>query len=112
MLPPVSEYLSREFQGTCDMRVTHRENTLRVATWLHCLDLAANYGRAVSVSLGVGDYDMGPLLEYFLTSRTSGLTFEEVTQRVSQENCQDAESSLRELLEWREELWEEIEFLA
>ena len=77
-MPPVSEYLSGEFQGTHDVRVMDRANTLRVGTWLHRLDLTANYGRSVSVSLDLGDYDMGPLLEYFLVPRTSDLTFEEV----------------------------------
>ena len=78
-MPPVSEYLPGEFQGPCDMRVTDQVNTLRVTTWLHHLDLTANYGRTISVSLDAEQYDMGPLLEYFLMLRTSGLTFEEVT---------------------------------
>ena len=94
------------------MRVTDQANTLRVATWLHRLDLATNYGRSVSISPDVEQYDMGPLLEYFLMPRTSGLTFKEVTQRVSQENCQDVEGSLRDLREQREELRQEIELLA
>ena len=77
-MPPISEYLPGEFQGPCDVRVKDQANTLHVATWLHCLDLTTNYGRAISVSLDVGQYDMGPLLEYFLMPRTSGLTFKEV----------------------------------
>ena len=87
-------------------------NTLHVATWLHCLDLTATYGRSVSESPDAGDYDMGPLLEYFLVPKTSGLTFEKIVRRVTQENHQDAESSLRELLEQREELWRAVEFLV
>ena len=55
---------------------------------------------------------MGPLLEYFLVPRTSGLTFKEVARRVAQENCQDIESSLQELLKHRQELWQAVEFLA
>ena len=98
-MPPVSEYLSREFQGCCDIRVTDQANTLHVATWLHRLDLAATYGRSVSISPVAEQYDIGPLLEYFLMPRTSGLTFEEVVRRVSQENCQDAEGSLQDLQE-------------
>ena len=107
MLPPVNSYLPGGFQGARDIRVKDQANILRVAAWLHHLDLAATYGRAVSESPDVGDYDMGPLLEYFLVPRTSGLTFEEVARRVAQE----VKSSLRELhLEW-EELWEAVEFL-
>ena len=79
LVPPISEYLPGEFQGPHDMRVMDQANTLHVATWLHCLDLTANYGRAVSVSLDAEQYDMGPLLEYFLMLRTSRLTFKEVT---------------------------------
>ena len=87
-------------------------NTLRVAAWLHCLDLAATYGRSILISPDAEQYDMGPLLEYFLMPRTSSLTFEEVMQRVSQENHQVAESSLWELHEQREELRQQIELLA
>ena len=112
LVPPISEYLPREFQGPHNMRVTDQVNTLCVATWLHHLDLTANYGRAVSESPDVGQYNVGPLLEYFLMLRTSSLTFKEVTQRVSQENHQVAESSLWELHEQREELRQQIELLA
>ena len=94
------------------MRVTDQANTLHVATWLHRLDLTTTYGRSVSISPDVEQYDMGPLLEYFLMPRTSSLTFEEVTLRVLQENCQDAEGSLQDLQEQREELKQEIELLA
>ena len=52
---------------------------------------------------------MGPPLEYFLMPRTSSLTFEEVVRRVSYENHQDAEVSLWELQEQKEELMQEIE---
>ena len=86
------------------MRLKDRANTLCVAVWLHCLDLASTYGRAVSDSPDAGDYDTGPLLEYFLVPQTSGLTFREIADRVAQENCRDIESSLRELHEQREEL--------
>ena len=112
LLPPIDEYLPGEFQDPCDVRVTDQANTLRVTIWLHRRDLAATYGRSVSESPDVGDYDMGPLLEYFLAPRTSCLTFEEIARRVAQENHQDIESFLQDLLEQRQELWEAVEFLV
>ena len=81
-MPSISEYLPREFQGPHDVRVMDQVNTLCVAAWLHCLDLTANYGRAISVSPDAEQYDMGPLLEYFLMPRTSGFTYKEVVRRV------------------------------
>ena len=86
MLPPLDEYLLGELQGSRDVRVADRANTLHVATWLHRLDLTSNYGRAVTISLEVDRYDMGPLLGYFLALGTTGLTFEDVTRRVLLEN--------------------------
>ena len=68
------------------MRVTDQANILHVTTWLHHPDLATTYGRAIFISPEAEQYDMGPLLEYFLLPRTSGLTFQEITGRVSLEN--------------------------
>ena len=94
------------------MRLVDQANILRIAIWLHHLDLAATYSRAVSDSPDVEEYDIGPLLEYFLAPQTSGLTFREIADRLAQENCQDIESSLRDLLAQCEELREAVEFLA
>ena len=44
LMPPVDEYLPGPFEGCRDVRVTDRAQILRVATWLHRLDLAATYG--------------------------------------------------------------------
>ena len=44
MMPPLDEYLPGSFDGCRDVRVTDRALILRVATWLHCLDLSATYG--------------------------------------------------------------------
>ena len=112
LLPPVDAYLPGDFQRNRDVRVKDQANTLRVTAWLHRLDLAATYGRSVSDSPDVGDYYIGPLLDYFLVPRASSLTFEEVARRVAEENRQDAENSLWELLEQRDELQEAVEFLV
>ena len=42
LLPPVEDYIvGGTFQGTRDMRVVNRAKTLRIATWMHRLDMAA-----------------------------------------------------------------------
>ena len=85
---------------------------MHVAVWLHHLDLTSTYGRAVSNFPGAGDYDMGPLLEYFLAPQTSGLTFREIADRLTRDNRENIESSLWELHAEHEELREAVEFLA
>ena len=86
LMPPLYEYLPGSFDGCRDVRVTDRAQILRVATWLHRLDLSAMYGVEVAASPRVEDYDMGPLLEYFLMPRLSNLTLQEVAAKVAQEN--------------------------
>ena len=71
LMPPVDEYLPGSFEGCHDVRVMDRAQILRIATWLHRLDLAATYGVEIAASSQVEDYDFGPLLEYFLMPRLS-----------------------------------------
>ena len=85
---------------------------MRIATWLHHLDLSAMYGTEITASPRVEDYDIRPLLEYFLMPKLSDITLEEVAARVAQENHQDMEISLRDLHEERDWLRNEIELLA
>ena len=112
LMPPLDSYLPGSFDGCRDVRVTDRAQILRVATWLHLLDLSATYGAEIAASPRVEDYDIGPLLEYFLMPKLSDITLEEVAARVAQENCRDMETSLRDLHEERDSLWNEIELLA
>ena len=86
LVPPIDEYLSGQFQGCHNVRVTDQTNTLHVATCLHHLDLTTTYGQAISTSPQVDFYDVRPLLEYFMAPKTSDLTFEEVMGTVSLEN--------------------------
>ena len=86
LVPPVDEYLPGSFEGCRDVRVTDRAQIMRIATWLHRLDLAATYSVETSNSPQVEDYDFGPLLEYFLMPRLSTITPQEVAARVAQEN--------------------------
>ena len=112
LMPPLDGYLPGSFDGCRDVRVTDRAQILRVAAWLHRLDLSATYGAEIAASPRVEDYDIGPLLEYFLMPKLSDITLEEVTARVAQENCRDMEASLRDLHEERDSLRNEIELLA
>ena len=112
LMPPVDEYLPGSFEGCHDVRVTDRAQILRIATWLHRLDLAATYSVEIANSPQVEDYDFGPLLEYFLMPRLSTVTLQEVAARVAQENRRDLEASLSDLHEERDSLRNGIELLA
>ena len=95
LLPSMKEYMAgSDFQGTRDARVLERAKTLRVAVWLHHLDMAATGDRKASYSFDTSKHDRGPLLEFLLTPRASNLTFEEVVHRVLGENWDKMESSL------------------
>ena len=112
LIPPLDDYLPGSFDGCRDIRVTDRAQILRIPAWLHRLDLSATYGMEIAPSPRVEDYDIGPLLEYFLMPKLSDITLEEVAARVAQENCRDMEISLRDLHEERDSLRNEIELLA
>ena len=112
LVPPVDEYLPGSFEGCRDVRVTDRAQIMRIATWLHRLDLAATYSVETSNSPQVEDYDFGPLLEYFLMPRLSTITPQEVAARVAQENRRGLEASLRDLHEERDSLQNGIELLT
>ena len=112
LMPPVDEYLPGSFDGCRDVRVTDRAQILRVATWLHRLDLTTTYGVEIAASPRVEDYDFGPLLEYFLMPKLSNITLQEVAARVAQENHRDMETSLRDLHDERDSLRNGIELLT
>ena len=95
LLPPIEEYLADDsFQGTRNLRVLEKAKTLRVAVWLHRLDMAAAGDGTASLSLDVTQHGRGPLLEFLLAPQASSLTFEEVVQWVLAENRYKTESSL------------------
>ena len=112
LMPPLDEYLPGSFDGCHNVRVTDQAQVLRVAVWLHCLDLRTTYGAEIAASPWVEDYNIGPLLKYFLMPKLSDITLKEVAARVAQENRQDMEISLRDLHEERDSLQNEIELLA
>ena len=112
LMPPLDEYLPGSFDGCRNVRVTDRAQILHVATWLHHLDLSALYGAEIATSPRVEDYDIGPLLEYFLMPKLSSITLQEVAARVAQENHRDMEASLSDLHEERDSLRNGIELLT
>ena len=102
MLPPLKSYVPGvSFEGTRDVRVMDHAVALRVAIWLHRLDMAVGGEAQASESLEVGQHYLGPLLESFLTPRTSGRTYQDVVDRVLMENRRASEQSLRHLQECR-----------
>ena len=83
MLPPIKNYVpSIVFEGTRDVRVMDHARTLRVAAWLHRLDMATGGDGMASDTLEASRCHQGPLLESFLTLMTSNLTFQEVVNCV------------------------------
>ena len=86
-LPQWKRYKPSAGIGRTDVRVADsRAKTLRVAVWLHHLDMALNSISDASRSLIPARHSRGPLLTYFLAPGTSQLTFEQVIDRVIQEN--------------------------
>ena len=86
-LPSMEEYMTGgDFQGTWDLRVLERAKTLRVAVWLHRLDMTTTGDGEASYSLEVAQHGRGPLVGFLLAPQTGSRMFEEVIDRVLVEN--------------------------
>ena len=83
LLPPVDRYIGGVgFHGTRDVRVVERAKTLRIATWLHHLDMAAVEGdKIASQTLEATQHRKGPLVDLLLAPMMGNLTFAEVVDR-------------------------------
>ena len=113
LLPPIEEYLAEDsFQGTRDLRVLEKAKTLRVAVWLHRLDVAAAGDGMACSSLDVAQHSRGPLLEFLLAPQISSHMFEEVVQWVLAENWYKTESSLDNVQKLWAQLQRELEDLS
>ena len=98
LLPPIEDYVAGgDFQGTRDVRFVERAKTLRITTWLHCLDIVADGDEIASQTMEVTWHGRGPLLELLLGPMMSSLTFAEVVECVLAENQHRAEHSLNNL---------------
>ena len=112
MLPPIKNYVPGvSFEGTWDVRVMDHAVALRVAIWLHRLDMAMGGKALASKSLEVGQHYQGPLLESFLAPRMSSLTYQQVVDQVLTENHRAADQSLCHLQEHRTREWEALDGL-
>ena len=112
LLPPIKNYVPGvSFEGTRDVRVMDHAVALRVAVWLHRLDMARGGKALASKSLEAGQHHQDPILESFLTPRTSGLTYQQVVDQVLMENRQATDQSLHHLQEHRTREREALEGL-
>ena len=88
-LPPLTDYaLPEDRSGVTNVRVQdHQARTLRVAVWLHRLDMALSEEPAALGSLVWARHSLGHLLAYFLSPGTAwGLQFEDVIDQALREN--------------------------
>ena len=70
---------------------------LRIAVWLHQLDMAVEGEGMASETLEALWHHLGPLLESFLTPRMSNLTFQEVVDCILNKNCRASQQLLHYL---------------
>ena len=113
LLPPIEDYIAGgAFRGMRDMRVVERAKTLRIATWLHHLDMAAEGDEIASQTLEAAQHRKGPLLDLLLAPMMGSLTFAEVVDCVLDENRHMAESSLADLRGHRAQIRGELDNLT
>ena len=86
-LPPLVDYARPGSTGITDVQVRdHKSHSLRVAVWLHRVDMSLSGEREASESLVLPRYVRDHLLSYLLAPGTGNLRFEEVADQVVQEN--------------------------
>ena len=118
-LPPLTDYaLPKDRSGVTNVRVwDHQARTLRVAMWLHSLDMALSKEPAASGSLVRAQHSPGCLLAYFLAPGTTwSLQFEDMIDHVLRENrrhnkkkCNESTSSLQKCHNRRTTLCDEFD---
>ena len=119
-LPPLVDYVCPDSTGLTDVRVhDHKARSLRVGVWLHRMDMTLSWEKEASESLVQSRHSKGLLLSYLLAPRTGNLRFEEVVNRVLQENHEEhkrvkkkSASSLNRSLCWWAKLLEELDELS
>ena len=100
-LPPLTEYAPPEDRsGVTYVRVwNHQARTLRVAVWLHRLDMALSEEPTALGSLVRARHSLRCLLAYFLGPGTAwGLQFENVINQVLRENKRHNEKKCTDLI--------------
>ena len=99
------------FEGTRDVRVLDCARTLRVAVWLHHLDMAVDGDQSASETLDASRHSLGCLLESLLIPTTHDLTFREVVTHCLYENRRDAQRHLNDLMRCRNRVRKELDDL-
>ena len=113
LLPAIKTYVSNvSFKGIRDVRVLDRAKTLRVAVWLHHLDMAVGGDQLASETLDASWHCLGCLLESFLIPTTHDLTFREVVTRCLYENRHDAQHHLDDLVRCHNRVHKELDNLV
>ena len=113
LLPNLKSYVPHiSFEGTQDVRVMDRAKALRVAVWLHRLDMSAQGDEVASETLDASRHHLGHLLDSFLVPATHSLSFREAVARCLYENRRDAQLRLDGLLARRNRVREELEGLV
>ena len=113
LLPAIKMYVSNvSFEGNRDVRVLDRAKALRVAVWLHQLDMAVRGDQLASETLDALQHCLGRLLESFLIPTTHDLTFREVVGRCLYENRHDAQHCLNDLITRRNRVRQELDDLV
>ena len=121
-LPPLTDYaLPEDRSGVTDVRVRdHQARTLRVAVWLHRLDMALSEESAALESLVWAQHSLRCLLAYFLAPGTAwGLQLKDVIDQVLRENrrhnerkCNESTSSLQKCHNRRTKLCDEFDAVS
>ena len=113
LLPPIKDYVPGvAFEGTRDVRVVDRARTLRVAAWLHQLDMSTRGDGMASETLEASWHSQGPLMDLFLTPMMCNLTFKEVVDHILYENQRDAQRSLDDLRACHAHICKELDDLT
>ena len=113
LLPAIKTYVSNvSFEGTWNVRVLDRAKTLRVAVWLHRLDMAVGGDQSAYETLDASRHCLGCLLESFLIPTTHDLTFREVVTRCLYENQCDAQHHLNDLVRHHNRVCEDLNNLV
>ena len=89
-LPPLADYVCLDSPGLTDVRVhDHKARSLHVGVWLHWMDMTLSWEKEALESLVQLRHSKGLLLSYLLAPGTGNLRFEEVVNRVLQENHEE-----------------------
>ena len=113
LLPALKTYIPNiSFEGIQDMRILDRTRALRVAVWLHRLDMSTRGDEVASETLDVSRHCLGCLLESFLVPATHGLSFREVVACCLYENRCDIQHRLNDLITCHNRVCKELDGLV